>query len=314
MKPEILLVGNLLPLLDMLEQHFMVHRLWEAADRDAFLREVGPRVRALATSGNPVFGASRELLEQLPALEMISVQGAGYDPVDMDTASRMELVVTTTPGAPAPAVGELALALMLALARNVCAGDRYVRAGLWPEQGAYPLGFNLRDKVCGVAGLGQCGRAVARMAEAVGMRVVYSSRSAKPDASWEHVPRITELAEVADFLVLCVPGGAQTRHMVNADVLRALGPEGWLINVSRGSVVDEAALVQALSEGVIAGAGLDVFAAEPHVPEELRRMDNVVLLPHMGSAARETRTAMARMALGNLLDYFAGRPLQNRVL
>lgn len=315
MSIDILVVGKMHPLLMRhLEQHFCVHKLWEAPNQDVFLKACGPRIRGLVTSGNPALGASKALLDRLPVLEVISVHGVGYDPVDTQSAAQRGIVVTNTPGVPAASVGELAIGLMLALARNICAADRMVRTGNWPERGPYPLGMTLRGKVCGIVGMGQSGQQVARLAQGMGMEIHYYNRSPKADLPYVGHASLKSLAEAARFLVLCVAGGAGTRKMINAEVLAALGSEGYLVNLARGTVVDEPALIMALQQGVIAGAGLDVYAAEPQVPEELYPMDNVVLLPHLGSSTVETRAAMAQLTFDNLQDYFAGGNLQHRVV
>lgn len=312
---DILVVGKMHPLLmRQLEQHFCVHKLWEATDQNAFLDACGPCIRGVVTSGNPALGARKALLDRLPALEVISVHGVGYDPVDIEIAGQRGIVVTNTPGVPAASVGELAVGLMLSLARNICAADRMVRTGMWPERGPYPLGMTLRGKVCGIVGMGQSGRQVAHLAQSMGMEIHYYNRSFKSDIPYVGHATLISLAEAARFLVVCVAGGAGTQNMISAPVLAALGSEGYLVNLARGTVVDEPVLISALQQGVIAGAGLDVYAAEPQVPQELYTMDNVVLLPHLGSSTVETREAMAQLTFDNLQDYFAGGSLQHRVV
>jgi hydroxypyruvate reductase len=209
-------------------------------------------------------------------------------------------------------VADLAILLMLAAARQLPAADRYVRAGSWPN-GPMPLARKMSGARIGIVGMGRIGQAIAQRAAAFGMRIGYTARSAKPDVSHAYFATPKALAAQSDFLVVITPGGAATRKLINADVLAALGPQGYLVNVARGSVVDEAALIEALRTGTIAGAGLDVFEAEPNVPEALREMDNVVLTPHIGSATGQTRKAMADLALANLNAKFSGAPLPTPV-
>lgn len=315
MPVDILVVGNMHPLLmEQLEHHFCVHKLWLEANQNDFLRECGPRIRGLVTSGNPAMGARKELLECLPALEVISVHGVGYDPVDVATAKARGIVVCNTPGVPADSVGELALGLMLALSRRICAADRFVRTGAWPQHSPYPLGFTLKGKICGIVGLGHSGLSVARLAEALGMEVHYYNRSPKENVPYVRHEKLNDLANAAHFLVVCVAGGAGTQNMINAQVLDALGSKGYLINLARGTVVDESALIMALQEHRIAGAGLDVYRAEPQVPTALYTMEHVVLLPHLGSSTEETRQAMAQLTFDNLQAYFTGSPLPHRIV
>ncbi|OZI48178.1 2-hydroxyacid dehydrogenase [Bordetella genomosp. 5] len=311
---EILMVGPLLPdLIATLESRYRVHRLWEAQDPAAFLREHGARIRGIATSGR--FGATRELIDALPALEGIFSFGVGYDSIDIEAARARGVVVTNTPGVLDACVADTALALMLAATRRIAQADRFVRAGRWTKEG-FELGTRLTGKRCGIAGLGNIGRQIARRAEAFDMEISYFNRSPRADAPahYRYCPDLRTLAAQCDVLVLAVPGGADTRHLVDAAVLDALGPKGWLINIARGTVVDETALVRALVEGRIAGAGLDVFEHEPQTPPELNAMDNVVLLPHIASGTHETRRAMADLMLANLDDWFSEGRVHTRVV
>jgi len=313
-QPEILMVGPLLPdLIATLETRYRVHRLWEAQDQAALLREHGPRIRGIATSGR--FGARRDLIEALPALEGIFSFGVGYDSIDIAAARERGVLVTNTPGVLDACVADTALALMLAATRRIAAADRFVRAGRWPNE-SFDLATRLTGKRCGIAGLGNIGRQIARRAEAFDMEISYYNRSKRSDvpAHYRYCADLRSLAEQCDVLVLAVPGGADTRHLVDDAVLDALGPQGWLINIARGTVVDEAALVRALQEGRIAGAGLDVFEHEPKTPAALNDMDNVVLLPHIASGTHETRRAMADLMLANLDGWFAQREVHTRVL
>lgn len=311
---QLLMVGPLLPdLVADLASRYQVHRLWEAADADALLREHGPSIRGIATSGR--FGATRELIQALPALEGIFSFGVGYDTIDLAAAQERGVVVTNTPGVLDACVADTALALMLAAPRRIAEADRFVRAGRWPKEG-FPLGTRLSGKRCGIVGLGNIGLQIARRAAAFDMDILYTNRKPRADApaGYQYCPSIEALAEQCDFLVLAVPGGDATRHLVNAKVLDALGPKGWLINIARGTVVDEAALVSALQDKRIAGAGLDVFEHEPATPAALNAMDNVVMLPHIASGTHETRRAMADLMVANLDGWFREEKVLTRVV
>ena len=311
---HLLMVGPLLPdLVADLESRYHVHRLWEAADASALLREHGASIRGIATSGR--FGATRELIAALPALEGIFSFGVGYDTIDLAAARERGVVVTNTPGVLDACVADTALALMLAAPRRIAEADRFVRAGRWPNEG-FPLGTRMSGKRCGIVGLGNIGLQIARRAAAFDMEILYTNRKPRADApaEYRYVPDIESLAAECDFLVLAVPGGAATRHMVNARVLDALGAKGWLINIARGTVVDEAALVSALQSKRIAGAGLDVFEHEPATPDAFNAMDNVVLLPHIASGTHETRRAMADLMVANLDGWFREEKVLTRVV
>ena len=267
---------------------------------------MAPLIRGIAGGGESKVSAA--LLGQLPSLEMVSIMGVGYDGVDVASALKRSIVVTHTPNVLNDEVADLAIGLMLSVARRIPQADQYVRSGRWGTEGAMPLARKVSGARLGIVGLGRIGQAIADRAAAFGMSIAYTARSAKPGLVYPFYASALALAAEVDFLVVITPGGAGTFHMINADVLKALGPRGYLINVARGSVVDEAALVDALQTGVIAGAGLDVFEKEPHPLEALSRLDNVVLTPHMASATRETRQAMADLAVANLQAHFAGLP------
>jgi lactate dehydrogenase-like 2-hydroxyacid dehydrogenase len=306
----VLAVAKLSPLLvPQLNAAFVLHDRVHETDPDAFTA-AAPRIRAIAASGESKVGA--ELMARLPALEVISVMGVGYDGIDVAAAKARGVVVTHTPNVLNDDVADLALGLMLCAARQLPAADRYVRAGEWTK-GPMPLARKMAGARLGLVGMGRIGQAIAQRALAFGMSVAYTSRNPRPGVAYRHLPNATSLAAVCDFLVVITPGGAATRHLINAEVLAALGSQGILVNVARGSVVDEAALIDALERGVIAGAGLDVFENEPQVPERLRALPQVVLTPHIGSATGQTRQAMADLAAANLLANFAGRPLPSPV-
>jgi hydroxypyruvate reductase len=287
-----------------LDAAYRVHRLYNAADRAALLKEAGPVVRGIATGGR--LGASGDIIDALPKLEIIAINGVGTDAVDLERARARGIRVTTTPDVLTEDVADLALGLMIAVSRRICAADRFVRAGRWPTD-HMGLSACVHGKRLGIFGLGHIGRAVARRAEGFGMPIAYTEHHEAADCAYRFVPELVALAKDSDFLVLAASATAATHNIVSHEVLDTLGPSGILINVSRGSVLDEDALVAALSGKRLGGAGLDVFAHEPDVPKALWSMDNVVLMPHQASATIETRRAMADLVLGNLAAHFAGR-------
>jgi len=298
-------VAKLSPLFTpQLAAAFQVHLLPELDA--AALAKVAPLIRGIAASGDSKVPA--ELIAQLPALEVISVMGVGYDGIDVAAAKARGVVVTHTPDVLNDDVADLALGLMLSAARQLPAADRFVRSGQW-LQGNQPLARKMSGARLGLVGIGRIGQAIAQRALAFNMSVAYTARSARPGLPYAFHPDAASLAAAVDFLVVITPGGAATRHMINADVLKALGPQGILVNVARGSVVDEAALIDALENGTIAGAGLDVFEAEPRVPQRLLDLHKVVLTPHVGSATAATRQAMADLAFNNLAARLGGRPV-----
>jgi hydroxypyruvate reductase len=297
-----------------LEQAFEVHRLPPPGpERNAFLAANGARFEGLVVSA--ATGADAVLMAALPNLRIISSFGVGLDKLDLAGAAARGIQVGYTPDVLNDCVADLAFALMLDVARRVSQGDRYVRAGRWaaqpgtPASTPFPLGRRVSGANLGILGLGRIGRTIALRASGFDMKVRYHSRRPVADAAWPHEPDLLALARWADYLVVITAGGAATRHLVNDAVLDALGPEGFVVNVARGSVIDEAALVRALQEGRIAGAGLDVFENEPHVPPALFELDNVVIVPHIASATVETRQAMGDRVFDNLQAFFAGKPL-----
>jgi hydroxypyruvate reductase len=302
-KPELLTVAKLPPfLMEPLQAAFTVHGTADAAPL--------ARIRAVCGGGESQVGAA--LIAQLPALEIVSIMGVGYDGVDVAACKARGVIVTHTPDVLNDDVADLALALALNIARRIPQADRYVRAGQWP-QGPMPLATKMSGARMGIVGMGRIGQAIAQRALAFGMTIAYTARSAKAELPYAFHATPQALAAASDFLVIITPGGAATKKMIDASVLQALGPTGFLINIARGSVVDEAALIDALQRGVIAGAALDVFENEPNVPEALRALDNVVLTPHIGSATQATRQAMADRALANLQAHFAGQPLPSAI-
>ena len=291
--------------MQMLQDAFIVHDRVHLEDPARFAA-LAPRIRAIAASGESKVPAT--LIQQLPALEMISVFGVGYDGVDVPAARARGIPVTNTPDVLTDDVADLGVALMLAVARRIPQADKFVRANLWPN-GPLPLSRKVSGARLGIVGLGRIGQAIATRAESFGMSIAYTTRTKKSGCAYAYHPDAESLARAVDFLIVITPGGAATRGLIDAKVLAALGPEGYLINVARGSVVDQAALVHAVTSGGIAGAALDVFEDEPNVPAELRAHDNVVLTPHMASGTWQTRRAMAQLAFDNLQAHFSGKPL-----
>ena len=268
-------------------------------------------IRGIAMPGFAKVDAN--FMELMPNLEIVACFGVGYDGVDVEYALNHEIAVTNTPDVLTNCVADLGMALILATLRKVVSGDKYVRSGKWINDGFMDLTHSPRGRCMGIVGMGRIGRELANRAEAFGMSIAYHNRSKRDDVRYPYFSNIIQLAEASDVLALTCPGGEETRNLINGDVLSALGEKGYLINISRGSVVNEDALVEALLRREIAGAGLDVFADEPNVPKPLLTMDSVVLQPHHASATVETRTDMGNLTIDNLLAHFAGRPLPNRV-
>jgi hydroxypyruvate reductase len=310
-RPALLQALPLLPLLErQLNERYTVHRLpAPGPERAAFLAERGAGFEALVTSA--AYGADAGLIGALPKLRVISSFGVGLDKLDVAAASARGIPVGYTPDVLNDCVADLAFGLLLAVGRRIPEADRFVRTGRWSAQPPtpFPLGRQVSGARLGIVGLGRIGRTIARRAGGFDMEVRYHSRRPVEGVAWQHEPQLVELARWADFLVVITAGGAETRHLVDATVLDALGTKGYLVNVSRGSVIDEAALVRALQEKRIAGAALDVYEREPHVPYELFTLDNVVLAPHIASATVQTREAMAQRVVDNLDAFFAGKPL-----
>jgi hydroxypyruvate reductase len=313
MKIEILQIEPLMPeIQSRLEASYTPHKLFEAHDPDALIRQVAPNVRAIVTGGG--LGASRTIVDALPKLEIIAINGIGTDAVDLEQARGRGIRVTTTPDVLTEDVADLGMALLLAVLRHICVGDRFVRDGRWTRHEALPLARKATRKKLGILGMGRIGRAIARRAQGFDMTIAYSDLHAFDDLPYRYVADLIQLARESDILVVAASGGSQSRGIVNTPVLDALGPQGVLVNVARGTVVDEPALVAALIEDRIGGAGLDVFAHEPNVPEALFKLDNVVLQPHRASATVETRLAMGELVVGNLAAHFDGKELLTAVV
>ncbi len=290
-----------------LSRRFRLHRYWEIEDHGQWLESYGANIRGLACGGHtPIDGP---FIRRFPNLEIIANFGVGYDNIDASAAAAEKVVVTNTPDVLTEEVADTAIGLMIMTVRELSAAERWLRAGNWKS--AYPLSpGTLRNKRLGIFGLGRIGEAIARRAEAMGMDIAYHNRTRRTDISYAYCPSLLALAEQSDILMCVAPGGPATHHIIDATILRALGSDGVLINIGRGSTVDETALIEALRNGTIRSAGLDVFENEPHVPEELMVMDHVVLLPHVGSASVHTRNAMGQLKVDNLVNWFEnGAPL-----
>lgn len=307
-KIDLLVYGPLRPILENgFSDQFVLHKQETRADLDRLTPAVRDKIRGMAVTYHTV-PADKGALSRFPKLEIIASFGVGYDHVDSTYSREHNIVVTNTPDVLTEEVADVAMGLLIATLREFVKADRYARSGQWLTQN-YPLSAgSLRDRTVGIVGMGRIGQAIARRLEASRVPVVYHSRNPASGVAYKHYPDLIEMAKAVDTLVVIVPGGAGTAKMINAEVLAALGPRGVLINVARGSVVDEPALVQALKSGTILAAGLDVFANEPNVPDELKAMQNVVLLPHIGSASVVTRNAMDQLVVDNLTNWFAGKP------
>jgi lactate dehydrogenase-like 2-hydroxyacid dehydrogenase len=295
--------------MERLQNEFAPVKLWEASDKDAALKNAA-HFRGLAHFGHSKVDG--RLMDALPKLEIIANFGVGVDQIDLEAAKQRKIIVTNTPDVLNDCVADCAMALVLNTLRKFPQSEAYLRAGNWLK-GPYPLASSLGGKVLGVLGLGRIGEAIARRAEGFGMKIRYHNRS-KKNVPYPYDADPVALAKNSDVLLIVTPGGAGTAKLVNAKVLDALGPEGFLVNVARGSVVDEPVLLKYLQEKKIAGAGLDVFADEPRVPPEFFKLDNAVLFPHVASATVETRKAMGDLQVENLLLHFAGKPVRTRVV
>ena len=307
-KPDVLLIGNKKPVMMAgLEGKVNLHCLIDAKDKEAFLKSLADKVRAILVTytNERIDGA---FMQRFPKLEQISSFGVGYDHIDAKWAGEHGIIVTHTPEVLNEEVADTALGLLLCTIREFPQADRYLRAGKWREA-QYPLTkATLRNRTVGMVGMGRIGKAIARRLEAFGVPVVYHSRNQQAGVKFKYYPKLVDMARDVDTLMVIVPGGASTQNMINAEVLKALGPNGVIINMARGSVVDEPALIEALKNRTIYSAGLDVFAKEPHVPQELLDMDHVCLFPHLGSSTEVTRAAMDQLVVDNILAWASGKP------
>lgn len=299
-KPKLLVLGGVTPAMHTrLAARFDMVVLADQPDRAAFLAAEGPAFTAAVTGGRlPV-----DVMEAAPNLKLVSSFGVGYDGIDAVAAADRGIIVTHTPDVLNDEVADTAILLWLAASRRIVAADHWARTGKWETDGAFPLTKSVQNRVVGIVGLGRIGQTIARRAEAFNATVLYHARGDK-GLDWEYCPDLVTMAERSEVLIVVTPGGAETRHLVSDAVIRALGPDGILVNVARGTVVDEAAMVKALEDGALGGAGLDVFEAEPKIPDALKAMENVVLAPHVGSASVETRQAMGDLVCDNLFKFF----------
>lgn len=307
-KPDVLLVGNRKPVIvNGLTGHVNLHFLAGAPDPDAFIKSVGDKIRGVAV-GFTSHKIDAALMQRLPKLEIVSTFGVGYDHVDVKYAAAHGIVVTNTPEVLNEEVADTALGLLLCTVRELPQAERHVRSGKWAKTGFPLTRATLRNRTVGLVGMGRISQAIARRLAAFNMPIVYHSRNPQPGVPYKHYPKLLDMARDVDTMILIVPGGASTKNIVNQEVLEALGPDGILINMARGSVVDERALIDALKNKTILSAGLDVYLDEPNVSPELIALDNVVLLPHVGSASVHTRNAMDQRVVDNILAWASGKP------
>jgi lactate dehydrogenase-like 2-hydroxyacid dehydrogenase len=307
-KAEVIVIGVPKKLIvEGLKQHFSIHVLSEAKDPEALINEIAPRVRGAAVTGAPdrMMG---DMMARFPKLEFVASFGVGYDNIDTKYAAAHGITVTHTPDVLTEEVADTALGLLLCTVREFPQAERYLRAGKW-KNAQYPLTkATLRDRTVGIVGLGRIGKAIARRLEGFQVPVVYHSRRPQEDVAYRHYPKLVDMARDVDTLMVITPGGRETKNLINAEVLEALGPNGIIINMARGSVVDDAALIKALKERKIYSAGLDVFANEPEVPREYLEMEHIVLFPHLGSSTVYTRRKMEQLVVDNLAAWGAGKP------
>ncbi|MDH3715235.1 MAG: 2-hydroxyacid dehydrogenase [Gammaproteobacteria bacterium] len=310
-EPEVLVVTRLMDsVMQALEKSYTLHHLYKADDKEALLRETASGIRGIATDGHA--GASAALMDALPNLEIVACYGVGVDSIDLHHAAAHDILVTNTPDVLNDEVANLAIGLLLAISRGIVAGDRYVREGRWLD-GNMALTHGIRGKTVGILGLGRIGKEITRKLSVFGCEIVYHGRREQSAQPYRYYPDLRTMAGDCDHLIAICPATDETRNIVNREVLDALGPAGTLVNVARGSVVDEPALIAALSEGRLGAAALDVFANEPHVPAALLDMHNVILQPHVASATTETRQAMGDLVVENLALHFAGEPVATPV-
>jgi len=305
-RAEVVVTSRIPPfLMSALQDHYVVHEREHIREPQVF-----GRVRALVGGGEGKIDAGYMAL--FPALELIAVCGVGYDGIDVAAAKKRGIMVTHTPNVLNDDVADLALGLLLSVARKIPAADRFTRNADWLD-GPFQLTRKLSGAKLGMVGMGRIGQAIAKRALAFDMDIAYFARHARPELPYDFVPDLIALAAQSDYLLVITPGGAATKNLINAPVLAALGPQGFLVNVARGSVVDQAVLIEALKKKMIAGAALDVYVDEPNVPTDLRKLDNVVLTPHMASGTVETRKAMSALTMDNLNAHMAGLPVKTPV-
>jgi lactate dehydrogenase-like 2-hydroxyacid dehydrogenase len=292
-----------------IDQAFVVHRLHHAKDREALLRQVGPEIRAVCTGGHTGTKTDEALMARFPQLKIIGNFGVGYDSIDVPAAAKRGIVITNTPDVLTEEVADTAIGLLLTTAREFYNAEKWLRDGRWAKDGDYRLtAASLRDRSVGIVGMGRIGKAIARRCEAFGLPISYFARNRQPAVSYRYYNDLVAMARDVDTLIVITPGGPATANLISAAVLDALGPRGILINAARGSVVDEAALLEALRKRKILSAGLDVFLNEPKINPAFLELENVTLFPHVGSASIYTRDAMGQLVVDNLAAFAAGRP------
>jgi lactate dehydrogenase-like 2-hydroxyacid dehydrogenase len=312
-KPGVIVVQRRTqPVLDALARDYTVHDYGRTEDKPAFVAEIAGDVRAMLTNGRG--GANAALIAALPHLEIICCFGVGYEMVDLPSVRQRGITLANAPGTNDVGVAEMAILLMMAVTRHLVAADAYVRAGKWAEGVAFPRRHTIGGKKLGIVGLGRIGRKIAERAEPFGMEIGWHGPNDKPDAGWQYFPELIALCHWADYLILACPGGAETYHLISTDELKALGPGGILVSIARGSVTDPDAVIAALTNRTIMGAGLDVFEGEPHLPETLRALDNVVLTPHLGAITQEALDNGLELLLTNLRRHFAGEDVLTPVI
>jgi lactate dehydrogenase-like 2-hydroxyacid dehydrogenase len=305
--PPVLIASPVSPMIiDRVARKFKVMKLYECADEETYLQDHAHETHAAIIGYNqPFFNASN--IKRFPNLEIISSFGVGYDHVDVQAARKHNIIVTNTPDVLTDEVADLAMGLLISTLRCIPQADQYVRDGSWLSKGAFPLSDTIQGKTMGIVGFGRIGKAIAKRARAFGVKLVYHGRSQQDGVRLKYYPNLVEMAQAVDILMVITPGGASTHHLINQPVLEALGSKGTLINVARGSVVDEAALISALASGKLGAAGLDVFELEPCAPKELIAMPNVVLLPHIASASHHTRNLMGKLVADNIISWLSGK-------
>ncbi|MHA6691650.1 2-hydroxyacid dehydrogenase [Devosia sp. A449] len=311
MKPDLVLTYPLMPAIEAeLAQRFSVHRWHEQSDPARFLQQVGPVVRAVVTGGH--LGLAKDMAAAMPSLEIVAINGVGYDKIDLEQARAQGFRVTNTPDLMADDVADLAIGLLVGFNRQLVRGDSYVRDGSWAA-GEMPLGRKVAGARYGIFGMGRIGASIARRLEGFGGSIAYANRSQR-EVPYRYYPSLLELAAASDVLILAAAATPETRHIVGREVLDALGPDGLLINVARGALVNEVELASALRERRLRGAALDVFESEPNVATDLLAAGNLLVVPHIGAATAETRQQMGRLVLANLDAHFSGQPLPSPVL
>lgn len=308
-KPALLSTGPMMPLIvDQLERAFDAHWLHKIDDRDAFFKREGGNIVALCTGAHTAVQTDAAMLAAMPALRIIGNYGVGYDSIDVKTAASRGIIISNTPDVLTEEVADTTIGLLVATVREFNRAETYLRAGTWAEKGDYPFTASLRDRSIGMIGYGRIGKAIGRRLEAFGLPISYFGRTRQADVTYPFYDDLVAMARDVDTLIAILPGGKGTENLVNAAVLDALGPRGIFINMARGSVVDEPALLAALKGKKILGAGLDVFWNEPNIDPAFLALDNVTLLPHVGSASQYTRNKMGQLTVDNLLAFLAGKP------